>query len=344
VIYGRAGEVYAPVVARGASLAPTFPKASPLLRALAERGSPVDLERGRRALLSLGASAEDRGAIGGMGAVALLPIVSGADLLGLVALGRKRSGDVYTAADLALLGVVAAAIQAGLSRLGEKELLQEARALQERLRRYVPASLASELARGRALESGEREVTVLFADLRSYTSLSQGRLPEEIFAAVSRYAALVSECVVRHAGTVVEYAGDGLMAVFGAPEPLPGKERAAVTAALEIARVLADLELFPGGERGGATAVGIGVATGEAYVGTIQSVDHNFWSAIGHTTNLAARLQSLTRDLDAWVAVDEATWRGAGEAARAFERRPRVAIRGLAEPCDVFVLRAPSAR
>jgi adenylate cyclase len=226
---------------------------------------------------------------------------------------------------------------AGLLRFGEKELLREARALQESLRRYLPGALASSLARGK-VESGEREVSILFADLRSYTALSQGLPAEQIFAAVSRYAAIVSEAVSRHGGTVVEFAGDGMMAVFGAPDPLPDKERAAALSALEIAREVEARELFPGAASAPERAVGIGVATGVAFVGTIHSVDRDIWSAIGNTTNLAARLQSLTRDLDVWIAVDEPTWRRAGAPCRHFHHHPQLPLRGLPTPHDIFTL------
>jgi class 3 adenylate cyclase len=224
----------------------------------------------------------------------------------------------------------------GLARFGEKELLREARALQESLRRYVPGALASSLARGR-VESGEREVSVLFADLRSYTALSQGLAAEEVFAVVGRYAAIVSEAVSRHGGSVVEFAGDGMMAVFGAPEPLASKEHAAVLTALEIAREVASLELFPGARPAG-PAVGIGVATGPAFVGTIHSVDRDIWSAIGHTTNLAARLQSLTRDLGVWIALDAPTWQRAGPPCAHFNPHPQHPLRGLRTPHDIYTV------
>jgi class 3 adenylate cyclase len=159
-----------------------------------------------------------------------------------------------------------------------------------------------------------------------------------VFASVSRYAAIVSDAVARRGGTVVEFAGDGLMAVFGAPDALPDKERAAVLAALEIVREVASLSLFPGAPASQGPPLGIGVATGEAYVGTIHAVDRDLWSAIGNTTNLAARLQSLTRDLGAWIALDDPTWRRAGDPCRHFTSYPNLPLRGLRTPHDIHVL------
>ena len=210
--------------------------------------------------------------------------------------------------------------------------------MQESLRRYVPGAVAEQLASGAELTSGEREVTVLFVDLRGYTSFSEGRAAEEIFSTVNRYTETVSEIVREHGGSVVEFNGDGMMTVFGAPRKIAHKERAAVEAGREIVAAVAALTVEDA--RGGETklAVGVGIATGEAFVGNIQAVDRMIWSAIGNTTNLAARLQSLTRELDAGVVIDSTTWERAPSAAEGFEKRPDVPIRGRRDTRDVYAL------
>src|SRR5262249_54255877 len=148
------------------------------------------------------------------------------------------------------------------------------------------------------------------------------RRAEDIFSTVNRYTEAVSSILRRHGGSVVEFAGDGMMAVFGAPEDLPGKERAAVEAGYDVVGAVASLAA-PGADppRGG-----VGIASGEACVGNVRGSDRLIWTVIGNTPNLAARLQGLTRELDAEMAIDAATWRRAGVAAVAFERRPAVAI------------------
>ncbi len=92
------------------------------------------------------------------------------------------------------------------------------------------------------------------------------------------------------------------------------------------------------GPEGTPLSVGVGVATGEAFVGNIQAVDRLIWTAIGNTVNLAARLQTLTRDLDASIVIDEPTRRGADYVAADFERREETPIRGRRETQDVYVL------
>jgi class 3 adenylate cyclase len=116
----------------------------------------------------------------------------------------------------------------GQARLRGPLTVREAREMQESLRRYVPGAIAEQLSAGAELVSGEREVSVLFVDIRGYTSFSESRRAEEIFSTVNRYTETVSQIVQNHAGSVVEFNGDGMMAVFGAPRELAHKERAAV--------------------------------------------------------------------------------------------------------------------
>ena len=131
----------------------------------------------------------------------------------------------------------------------------------------------------------------------------------------------------RRGGAIVEFNGDGMMAVFGAPEALAEKERHAIEAAREI------VDSSPP-----ELAVGIGIATGPAYAGNIRAADRWIWSVIGDTTNLAARLQALTRELGASIAIDESTQRAAGYVCADFARHREVPIRGRSQRIDVFAL------
>ena len=109
-----------------------------------------------------------------------------------------------------------------------------------------------------------------------------------------------------------------------------------MTAAREIASAVRVLSF----EQGGAPlSVGVGIATGPAFVGNVRGHDREIWAVLGNTTNLAARLQSLTRELDAVIAIDAATRAGAGDACADFTASEAVAIRGRSGPIDVWFLR-----
>jgi adenylate cyclase len=204
------------------------------------------------------------------------------------------------------------------------------------MRRYVPEPIAAQIISGQDLEARERDVSVLFVDMRGYTAYAEDKPAAEVFSTINRCTETVSRVVRVHDGTVVEFNGDGMMAVFGAPSPLAGKERAAVAAGCEIVLSVQSLDL--GARRQQPLEVGVGIATGKAFVGNIQSIDRLIWSAIGDTSNLAARLQGLTRDLHAAIVIDSATWAGAGDAAAHFVRHEGVHIRGRRQTADIYLL------
>jgi len=157
-----------------------------------------------------------------------------------------------------------------------------------------------------------------------------------VFSTVDRYTQHVSQIVRDHGGSVVEFHGDGLMAIFGAPKTLQSKESAAVAAGRQIVESIAYVgEGSPNPEP---LSVGVGIATGESYVGNIRAVDRVIWTAIGNSVNFAARLESMTRELNASMVIDEATWMALGPSGTNFQRLEEVQIRGRTGAYDVFAL------
>lgn len=312
VLFLETGDAMAPVFVEGRPPPTAVPRESPLVATLEASGRVVSVDAGasdpfgRAVLESLGVPVVS--SIWGMGRLA-----------GLLAFGEKRSGDVYTSTETALLAAVADKVGTELKRFDQDARLEASARLQARLRQYVDPHLADRLDRDEQIELGERELSILFSDLRNYTEYAQDRPLAEVYATVNRYAQAVSDIVHRHGGTVVDFAGDGVMAVFGAPTELEGKEQAAVAAALEIVGTVTDL---------GTLSPGVGIATGPAYVASVRGGGQLHWSALGDTTNLASRIQGLTRELGAWVVIDDATRVGARGSARGFRALGEVAVRG----------------
>jgi class 3 adenylate cyclase len=335
VTYAREGEAYTPIFARGRALPPAFDASAPLVSALRARSGPLAADRFVRQSEKL--SPFDRAALDTLEVAVISPTHRRGDLIAFQCLGPKRSGDIYTATDLALLAALSSKVADLIARFDDATTLHEAREMQAALRRYVPGAVAREIGEGTDLSSGEREVSVLFVDIRGYTQLAERLDADQIFSTLNRHTEEVSTIVGQHGGSVVEFHGDGLMAVFGAPRAIERKEACAVAAAREIIAKLETREL----------SVGIGVATGSAYVGDIQSsADRRIWSVVGNTTNLAARLQALTRDLDAVIAADATTRERAGAACAGFLLHRAQRIRGRSEPIDLWVLplEAPAAK
>ena len=320
VVYARAESAFEPLFARGRAVPPAIAADGPLVKTLESRTAPL-------AANATAIDPFDRAVLATLATEVLVPIRRGGTLVAFMCLGRKRSGDIYTPAELALLTAVASANGEVLQRLGDAEVLEQARAMQASLRRYVPGAVAQQLEGGHDLQAAEREVTVLFVDLRGHMSYAEKRHAEDVFSTVNEDTERVSRIVLARGGSVVEANGVGMMAVFGAPEAVADKERRAVEAAREI------VDSSPANLR-----VGVGIATGLAYAGNIRAADRWIWSVIGETTNLAARLQALTSELDASVAIDDPTRRAAGYVCADFARHQDVSVRGRSDPVEVFAL------
>jgi adenylate cyclase len=133
-----------------------------------------------------------------------------------------------------------------------------------------------------------QEVTILFADIRGFTAISEHRAPEEIVSILNRYLALATAEILAELGTLDKFLGDGLMAIFNAPVWVQDHEMAAVRAALAMQRALASMP----GHFPAEVGYGIGIHTGEAIVGNIGTPELMNYTAIGDAVNVAARLQS----------------------------------------------------
>lgn len=341
VMYAEADQGFVPIFVSGRAAPPFVEGDSPLISTLKHRSAPLASDRFPRRDRIEQLSSYDRATLETLGATVVLPVRRREDLIGFLCLGPRRSRDIYTRTDLALLAAVANLVSTELERFNQEEIAEAAREMTGQLRRYVPKAITRQLEAGGNLDAAEQSVSVLFVDIRGYTSYSETHDASDVFTTVNRYTTSVSAIVERFGGSVVEFNGDGLMAVFGAPIALAEKERSAIAAGRSI---LMAMDAMRGTDPVPADlSVGVGIATGAAFVGNIQSADRLIWTALGTTTNLAARLQDLTRDLDVDIVVDRSTRTAAGDAARDFERRDAVRIRGRQYPEDVYVLSPASA-
>jgi class 3 adenylate cyclase len=167
-------------------------------------------------------------------------------------------------------------------------------ALHERVDLLLHQYLSPDVARAliedpdrAALGGIELEVTILFADLRGYTSFAERRSPADVVAMLNAAFGASVPIVLEEGGTVVQFMGDAMMAVFNAPSAQPDHARRAARAALAMQRAVLSLP-----DPGGRPQFRVGINTGLALVGNIGTAEVRNFSAIGDTTNLAARLQT----------------------------------------------------
>jgi adenylate cyclase len=179
------------------------------------------------------------------------------------------------------------------------EYLRERREREQTMRefqRFVNPHVVQELmAHGGLSRAGEsRQITILFSDIRGFTTLSEKRTPQQIVELLNRYFTLQVEVVFRHGGSLDKFIGDCIMAFWGAPLDDPQHARHAVEAALEMAEVLQRFKRELG-EQDADFDVGIGIHSGPAVVGLIGSDQRREYTAIGDTVNLGSRIEGLTK-------------------------------------------------
>src|SRR5262249_27100495 len=176
------------------------------------------------------------------------------------------------------------------------EGLAERDRVRDLLGKVVSPEIAAELLRKDAILGGEeREVTVLFSDLRNFTSMSEKLAPQEMLEILNRYFTGMSAIIEKHGGVVDKYMGDALMALFGAPLADPDDADRAMQAALEMTEALDDLNRR-WQKRGLPTiGVGIGINTDIVVAGNMGSETRLNYTVIGDGVNLASRLEGLTK-------------------------------------------------
>ncbi len=209
--------------------------------------------------------------------------------------------------------------------------------------RYVNPHVVKEwVAREGSEHVGEkaesREITVLFSDIRGFTTLSESRTPEQIVDLLNRYFTLQVEVIFRYNGTIDKFIGDCIMAFWGAPLDNPQHALDAVKAAVEMSEVLEKFKQ----ELGDLSAefdVGIGLHSGPAVVGSIGSSERKEFTAIGDTVNLASRIEGLTKGVSR-ILVSRETMLLCGDALD-FEAFGSYKVKGREQEVELF---APKSR
>jgi adenylate cyclase len=218
----------------------------------------------------------------------------------------------------------------------EKKRLRDQQ--KELVRRFATSAVARDLDEsGFALGGKWVHGTVMFSDIRGFTSLVESQPPEETIDLLNTYYTLMFDAISGHGGVVNQMVGDGLMAIFGAPLPLPDHCGAAVQAAREMIEMV---ELFNRDRIALAKPpirIGIGIASGDMVAGYTGTNERATYTCVGDTVNLAARLEAHTKEAQRAILIDGATRAGLGEGV-AVEPLGAVPIKGKSAPVEVFAL------
>lgn len=208
--------------------------------------------------------------------------------------------------------------------------LQERERLREAFGSFVDPDLAERVARdGTSFDGEEVDLSILFMDVRGFTAFSESASAPDVVARLNDLYEVVVPIVLRQGGIANKFIGDGLLAVFGAPERLDDHADRAVAAACDIADCVR--ERF-----GDELRVGLGINSGTAVVGTIGGGGRLDFTVIGDTVNTAARVESATRETGDDVLISQATRERLERWESALEERPPLTLKGKSKPVALF--------
>jgi adenylate cyclase len=217
--------------------------------------------------------------------------------------------------------------------------IREERVRHEYARFFSPvvARQIAEDRTGQAVLGKRRRITVLFSDIRGFTSISEGLRPEEVVELLGEYFNTMVPIVLKHGGTLDKYVGDAIMALFGAPLAQEDHAARAARAALEMVAQLPVLSPRWEARCGHALRIGVGINTGDAVVGVMGADHRREYSAIGDTVNLASRLEGVTKEYGTPIIASHTT---AAAIQGQFQVRElsELRVRGRQEPVRIFAV------
>jgi adenylate cyclase len=229
------------------------------------------------------------GVVGALGLATVLtrPVMRLAEGTRAVAEGNFQINLPVTSRDE--IGALTESFNQMAKNLREKEMIKRA------FTRYVARQVVDEILKDPeklALKEERRDVTVLFCDMRGFTSLAERLSPEAVVGVLNDFYTLMVDTTAKNDGIVDKFLGDGVMAIFGAPIVHEDHAVRAVKTALAMQAGVAELSRKRAREGEDPIAVGIGVSAGEAVAGTVGTEDRMEYTVIGDSVNLAARLES----------------------------------------------------
>lgn len=221
---------------------------------------------------------------------------------------------------------------------------REKREVKKLFGRYVSKDVYEQLlAHPERAELGgaRRDMSVLFSDIRGFTTVTEKGRPEDLVAQLNEYFSRMVDVVFLHKGTVDKFVGDMVMALFGAPLDDPLHAEHAVAAAADMVRELGRLNQKWAGEGRPQLDIGVGVNSGEMIAGNIGSSSIMSYTVIGDNVNLGSRLESLNKDYRTRIIISEAT---RSRLQTQYDIRPlgEVVVKGKSAPVEIFEVRVPA--
>lgn len=238
--------------------------------------------------------------------------------------------------DLELISAVAAQTAIAVENARAHERLAREEVARANYSRFLPEYVVKQMLENPEsfkLGGVSQTITILFADIRGFTRISEHAPPEKIVSLLNRYFSAMTEIIFAHGGTLDKYLGDGLMALFGAPTATPDDASNALNAAVAMQRRLLGINRELREEGFSEIGVGMGMHTGEAIIGYIGSDRRSEYTAIGDTVNTSSRLESNARGGE--ILISDATAKAAHSRYKLKPREP-IMVKNRQQPVNLW--------
>lgn len=264
------------------------------------------------------------------------PLVAESRVHGALYADRLDPFAAFKPDDLELISAVAAQTAIAVENARAHERLAREEVARANYSRFLPEYVVKQMLENPEsfkLGGVSQTITILFADIRGFTRISEHAPPEKIVGLLNRYFSAMTDIIFAHGGTLDKYLGDGLMALFGAPTATPDDASNALNAAVAMQRRLIGINRELKDEGFAEIGVGMGLHTGEAIIGYVGSDKRSEYTAIGDTVNTSSRLESNARGGE--ILISDATAKAAHSRYKLKAREP-ITVKNRQQPVNLW--------
>jgi adenylate cyclase len=280
-------------------------------------------------------SASESLKISGLRSAMCAPLVGQERLFGILYVDNLEKASAFTQEELNVFALVAAQAGAAIDNAVAHEKIAQNSLQRSALERFLSPEVVEMVVANPDIRLGgvNQEVTVMFADIRGFTTMSEDMEPGRVVEILNEYFTRVTDVIFDNGGTLDKYIGDAVMAVFGAPISKGNDAAAAVNSAIQIQRLLVELNRDAAARDWPELRVGIGINTGMAIAGNIGSPRRLDYTVVGDSVNTAQRL--MTNAAGGQILISEYTAKKLGKTFD-LERLPELKVKGRSEAVPVF--------
>jgi len=276
--------------------------------------------------------------ISGLRSAMCAPLVGKEQLFGVLYVDNLEKASAFTQDELNVFALVAAQAGAVVDNAMAHEKIAQQSLQRSALERFLSPEVVEMVVANPDIRLGgvNQEVTVMFADIRGFTTMSEVMEPGRVVEILNEYFTRVTDVIFDNGGTLDKYIGDAVMAVFGAPISKGNDAAAAVNSAMQIQRLLIELNRDAAAREWPELRVGIGINTGNAIAGNIGSPRRLDYTVVGDAVNTAQRL--MTNAAGGQILISESTAKKLGKTGKTIdlERLPELKVKGRSEAVPVF--------